>query len=136
MGDDFAALGDFFLKIAGQSDSQLVDEVFIKFGNALQTLGENLAGIDFHKIVDDFRQVADSGVTDLDQVFMNGADFLALGEDTLKLDTSMQELAHEFLKINDLLQHLKLEQREPIPGDQGPVLAVTDQLHHANDFHL
>jgi hypothetical protein len=111
LGNDFIVLGDNFLKIAAVSDLKIVDQVFIKFGNDLTTVGQNLNTVsgDFYKIGGDFAALADSETIKLDQAFIKYAgDFLKLDSDFVKLDTSLSSLSTDFLKINEVI-HVKFE---------------------------
>jgi hypothetical protein len=112
LGNDFVALGDNFIKIAGVSDLKVADDVFIKFGDDLKIVGQNLnaAAADFATIGRDFEALADTSDTiKLDQAFIKYAgDFLKLDSDFVKLDTSLGNLGTDFLKINEVI-HVKFE---------------------------
>jgi hypothetical protein len=137
VSDDFLKVSQDFIKLAGLSDSDTIDQAFIKLGSGALKVSDEL-----HKVSDDFLKIAAdiTGSNDnlnfkiTDIAFKFGDDFHKLDSDLHKLSVDVSLLGNDYIKLASVLPG---NEHGTGPSDGGsPVDALHQVLQHVHDFSL
>jgi hypothetical protein len=138
IGDDFQKVGADFLKLGDLSNSETVDQAFLKLSGGALKVSDDLHKVsdDFLKIVTDITRSGDNfGTLKFDEIALKfGDDFHKLDADLHKLNTDVAGLGDDYIKLAGALTG---------HGQTGGTTTTSldnDGLHqllqHAHDFSL